>query len=93
MNKGIGFYIIIHLLRKSKNNSISMGIYCLDGVIEHERGQQTFSSHLFVKYQALQCKYRHSLQSNFFFLRYSIPQVVKVELPSATNWRNFIYFL
>ena len=25
-------------------------------------------------------------------LRYLIPQVVKVELPYATNWRDFIYF-
>ena len=25
-------------------------------------------------------------------LRYRIPQVVKFELPSATNWRAFIYF-
>ena len=27
-----------------------------------------------------------------FALRYLIPQVVKVELPYATNWRDFIYF-
>ena len=25
-------------------------------------------------------------------LRYRIPQVVQGELPSATNWRAFIYF-
>ena len=26
-------------------------------------------------------------------LRYLVPQVVKIELPYATNWRAFIYFL
>ena len=25
-------------------------------------------------------------------LRYRVPHVVKVKLPSATNWRDFIYF-
>ena len=25
-------------------------------------------------------------------LRYRIPQVAKVELPSATNWRDLIFF-
>ena len=28
---------------------------------------------------------------NMDSLRYRIQQVVKVELPSATNWRDFIY--
>ena len=25
-------------------------------------------------------------------LRYLVPQVVKIQLPFATNWRDFIYF-
>ena len=56
----------------------------------HQICSRMDSSHAVYLDKSVPGTYAHELSK---ILRYLVPQVVKVELPYASNWRDFIYFL